>query len=197
MIRLVLDTTGQEEINKIAVFCADLQRKMPDPQVVREAQRIIENGFAESFANEGSAAGRWPQLAPRTVEDRIRRGYSGSHPILVRTGSYRLSWVGDDNGSVPTHIREAASDGSGWHLEVGSSDYRVGWHEHGTPHMPARQVAPASEMFKRQLGDYLDLYYSGLDVSGIVYDPRLRQGNRGGAYRNVATGRIVGKGGKR
>lgn len=43
---------------------------------------------ADTFATEGasSAAGSWPQLAPRTIAERNRLGYPGPHPILRRTG---------------------------------------------------------------------------------------------------------------
>jgi hypothetical protein len=48
----------------------------------------IREQFAANFDREGGRK-KWAQLAPTTVQERIRKGYGGRHPILERTGALR------------------------------------------------------------------------------------------------------------
>lgn len=83
----------------------------------------ITRGFAENFSTEGGAAGQpWPVLAPRTVAVRQRLGWAGEHPMLVRTGSYRASWV---ESGAPGHVELFEKTGAGWLMDVGSEDERA------------------------------------------------------------------------
>jgi len=102
---------------------------------------VIRDGFAANFASERAGNGApWATLAARTQAERARLGFPPEHPILVRTGDYRRSFV---DAADPDHIEESATTGDRWTLAVGSRDYRVAWHELGTGIMPAR---PALEM---------------------------------------------------
>lgn len=49
---------------------------------------MIRAQFERNFAQEKGRR-KWARLAPRTVQERIRRGYGGQHPILERTGALR------------------------------------------------------------------------------------------------------------
>jgi hypothetical protein len=49
---------------------------------------VIRAQFDANFKAEGGRT-KWAQLAPSTVQERIRKGYGGRHPILRRTGALR------------------------------------------------------------------------------------------------------------
>ncbi len=50
----------------------------------------IANTIERRFTREGPG---WPQLARRTIADRKRQGFPGAHPILVRRGDLRKSFL--------------------------------------------------------------------------------------------------------
>lgn len=60
------------------------------PRILESAVPTIREAHAAVFTSEGAAGrGSWQALAPRTVRERVRLGYPGSNPILVRTGALR------------------------------------------------------------------------------------------------------------
>lgn len=94
-------------------------------QPMAQAKDIIVTAMKDNFAGEWDGTEHWQQLAPRTVEDRIRKGFPGSHPILERTGRLKNSINGDSNS-------ESAE---------GYVDGRIPYAEYlndGTSKMPAR-----------------------------------------------------------
>lgn len=113
--------------------------------------QAIREGFAENFTGERRGTGQsWAALQPSTVFDRIRHGYGGSHPILVRTGSLRDSYA--STGSADG-VNEFTPDGSGWVLAVGSK-HRIGiFHERGTSRMVARPVTELSPQRENTIAD--------------------------------------------
>lgn len=83
----------------------------------------ITRGFAENFSTEGAASGTpWEQLAPRTVGVRRQLGWAGEHPMLVRTGDYRRSWV---EAGAADHVEVFEKTGTGWLMDVGSESERA------------------------------------------------------------------------
>ena len=59
------------------------------PSVLRDAIPVVRAAHADVFATEGAAGrGAWRKLAPRTLDDRRRKGFPPG-PILVRTGALR------------------------------------------------------------------------------------------------------------
>lgn len=105
-------------IDRITNMGAGEKRKIADG--VRQA-------FQENFSTEGRASGApWRQLAPRTVATRQQLGWSGSRPILKRTGRYERSFV--THGGE--HIEEVSSGGGVTLFEIGSRlAFRI--HERG------------------------------------------------------------------
>ena len=94
----------------------------PGQNEKRSIEEAVRAGFAANFNNESSGNGNdWKPLAPKTNADRRKRGFPTTHPILVRTGSYRASFTvpGSANSLV-----EEESTGSEWTMYVGSSDNR-------------------------------------------------------------------------
>ena len=120
---------------------ADFLRRLealgdPTPQAVGVVQAAIRDGFAAVFASEGAAgAAPWAELAEATRRERARLGYPPAHPILVRTGDYRASFV--DPGHAD-HVSEWTSGGGVWTIAEGSSHRLAQYHEQGTSRMPAR-----------------------------------------------------------
>lgn len=101
----------------------------------------IRDGFQENFDTESAGGIPWARLAPSTAADRRRQGYAPYHPILVRTGGYRDSFV---NPSNPDHISKIVRRSDRLQIFEGSDDFRVLWHEQGTRKMPARPVLTIS-----------------------------------------------------
>lgn len=137
---------------------ADLERFVqritrPGNAEIRKVSDAVRQGFAESFAREGSAVGRWAQLADSTVLERVKAGYAGAHPILVREGSLRASYVDRD---AEGHVSEFGATATGWMLEEGSEHELAGFHATGTRRMPARPVMPLSAQAEARIGSVLE-----------------------------------------
>lgn len=80
---------------KLSRAVAEMQQPMA------EAVVIIREAIADNFAGEWDGEEHWKQLAPRTVQDRIAKGYPGSHPILERSGDLKNSMKdSSDNDSA-------------------------------------------------------------------------------------------------
>lgn len=114
----------------------------PPPSATKPVEEAVRMGFAANFASESAGDAAWDELAFDTILDRIVQGFPGQHPILVRTGDYRSSFVDSGNGDA---LYEFLNMGDGWVMEVGSSDSRVEELEGGTRRIPARLVTILSD----------------------------------------------------
>lgn len=77
------DTRGMDRVFVgLDVTLAGMASVLSDASVLS----AIRKAFAQNFTDEG-ARKPWAQLAPSTVQERIRKGYGGRHPILKRTGA--------------------------------------------------------------------------------------------------------------
>jgi len=123
------------------------------------------NDFMDQILSEGGTYGRWSNwkpLSPYTVKDRLRKGYGGEHPIMWRTGLLLRSLSFQDAPGNVFIVRPAS-------LVVGSEIFYAGYHQTGTPKMPARPLVGLSR--KRQSGivqrlnDYIQdqIRQAGLD----------------------------------
>lgn len=157
MIRLVATAESRN-----ASELGDILRRMrqPDAEVSEGLGEAVRQGFAENFAGERAGTGKaWNPLAPSTVRERLRLGFPGEHPILVRTGQYRESFLSRSAGD---HLHRLQVAAGGWTLEEGSTDYRVPWLEGGTVTIPERPVTILSREAKDRLGDFLDDAFDGM-----------------------------------
>ena len=145
---LTLKKTTQSEREWEQVRKAFLRLTSPRVSDLRPVQQAIRDGFADNFTHERSRGGVWPALAASTARDRERKGYGAYHPILVRTGDYRDSFV---NAANPDHVSKIERRSGSLRIYEGSNDYRVIWHELGTRFMPARPVLPLSSSAEQNL----------------------------------------------
>jgi phage gpG-like protein len=124
-------------VDDILRFADMVRRASPlvEADMLRELGDIVARAAADNFSGERSAQGAWRPLAPATVSERMRLGYGGEHPILVRTGEYRESFTGGAGWA-----EESTHQGNVWRLSFGSDDYRAAWHEYGGYNLPARPV---------------------------------------------------------
>ena len=113
----------------------------PTPQFTASIEDAVRVGFAANFASESAGGAPWESLAFETMLDRAVHGFPAAHPILVRTGDYRASFVDRQN---PDAYSEYVVTGDGWTLEIGSSDSRVQDLEGGTQRIPARPATMLS-----------------------------------------------------
>ena len=109
----------------------------PKADAIRPIQDVIRATFAANFTNERGDDRSWAPLALRTIKERIRLGYGGAHPILIRSGDYRRSFVEADD---PQHVSESEIAGGVWKIHEGTADIRAGTLEFGSDNVPARPV---------------------------------------------------------
>lgn len=135
MIRLRPDERTEIEI---AEFISRIDELIaPGQDAIRPIQQTIRAGFAFNFAAERGDDRPWAPLAPYTMRERRSLGFPPDHPILVRTGQYRSSFV--DEGH-PAHVSEWTAGAGRWTIEEGSTDERADHLEFGTWRIPARPV---------------------------------------------------------
>ena len=150
MIRLIATPESRQPAELIEFF---RRIRNPGARERRKVADVVRQGFSRSFTSRASGAGPWRQLADSTVLDRLRQGYGGRQPILVRCGGYRTAFL---NASDGQHLEEHETTGDGWALTVGSRDRRVPWLEGGTRTIPAREVTVLGRAERGKIGDVLD-----------------------------------------
>lgn len=163
MTRFVLEPTA--EMKAEGQRLADRLRRLrrPLPELTEPLAEVVRAGFQQNFEQEREGGGRaWNPLAPSTVRERIRLGFPGKHPILVRTGRYKRSFLeaGRD------HIARRKRTATGWEMEEGSRDYRAAWLEEGTRnildsdwfHIPPRPVTKLGPEVEGRLTETFEAY---------------------------------------
>jgi hypothetical protein len=95
--------------------------------------RYLLQRFRTRFTSEGGRT-KWIALKHSTVLGRIREGFGGEHPILVRTGELKRSFT--QEGAFGNYFNITSKS-----MEVGSLLNKASYHHFGNAHMPARQVA--------------------------------------------------------
>ena len=119
--------------------------------------QYLRDQFAKNYAQEGGWVGAgtsWPQLRPSTVADRIRKGFPGEHPILVRQGTLRDSLL--QIGGYG-NVYEVRPDG----LTYGTTIPYAQYHQYGAPraNIPPRPLIGLTWYSKqdivRILGDWV------------------------------------------
>lgn len=149
MIRLTAAAQTKTEIGRLLDLVEELAH--PTPAAMRPFQDGVRAGFAVNFASEGRGAGApWASLALVTMRERRRLGYPPDHPILVRSGGYRDSFVDE---SHPLHISEADSEGGVWRIVEGSSDPRADELEYGRWNMFPRPATILGERGEARLDE--------------------------------------------
>lgn len=130
--------------------------KLPD-DALRPVQEAIRASFAANFAAESAGATPWAPLAPRTVADRERLGYPGEHPILVRSGQYRRSFIdpADDE-----HYSRVTTEGGRTVIAEGTTDIRAGTLEFGSDRVPARPALIPGDAARQRIGAALDRLFA-------------------------------------
>jgi hypothetical protein len=110
----------------------------PDTTTQRTIGDAIRAEYQSNFNRQRSGAGAWPRLAPSTVADRIRNGFPGQRPILIRTGDLLSGYTDAGHGD---HHEEMTQTGLGPRFEAGNKGRIAIFHARGTSRMPARPVA--------------------------------------------------------
>lgn len=140
--RVTVESNYQERAF-VAVFDA-LVNYAP---ALKEAVRLIQQGIADNFANEGSAEGPWKELAPLTRRTRRRLRVGEAHPILYRGR-------GGPDGRV---LRDALLSPDAVHYET---DYvEVTYPNPGDPRFRAlskeRPMLPLGPVYEREIAEVL------------------------------------------
>lgn len=126
----------------------------PPAAQLRPVEEAIRHGFARNFTQQSSGDGTpWAPLAPATIAERIRLGYPGPRPILVRSGALRSSYT-NPNGQDTFYDFRSRLDG--FEMEAGSDMEKAHELEYGRDNMPARPVSILSALAERQVLDAMD-----------------------------------------
>lgn len=120
---------------------------------IDQIDAAVRAGIGENFRGEQSADGPWALLADGTQRQRRALGYGPDHPILVRTGDYRASFVSAGSDAHSVHFER---HGGGWRVSVGSNDERVPWLEGGTRTIPARPATLLDGRAEDRIGRAID-----------------------------------------
>lgn len=128
----------------------------PTREDMQPIQEVIRVNFAANFASESGDDARWAPLALRTIRERISLGYPGNHPILIRSGEYRRSFV---EGDHPRHFSRAEAAGGRWLIEEGSTDKRAGTLEFGYGPVPPRPVTLPGKRGEQRIETVIDLVF--------------------------------------
>jgi hypothetical protein len=119
-------------------FDGAIQISLQDRTNQERIANVLRDAIAENFVNQGETdRGPWAELAPRTVQERIRLGFPGERPILFRTGEYLQSWA---EPGAEGHVETWTFPPDGTEFTIGTTDYRAEWHQGGTENMPARPI---------------------------------------------------------
>ena len=92
MIRFVPTPESRRQLDEFLDRLENIPRRMAaQDEPIRAA---IRRGFLLNFERESAGNGPgWAALAEATNDERQRLGYPREHPILVRSGSYKASFV--------------------------------------------------------------------------------------------------------
>ena len=116
-------------IGELATFMATSARRARH-ELKEETSHLLDGAVTEAKSLIGHELEEWAPLAPRTIAEKQRLGYTGqvseTDPLL-RTGQLRDS-IG----------RKVAEDFEGVVGEVGSDDRIAGYQEMGTSRIPPR-----------------------------------------------------------
>lgn len=136
MIRFVPEPDSRRQLEEFLDRLENIPRRVAEQDdPIRAA---IRRGFALNFERESAGNGpRWSPLAEMTNDERERLGYPREHPILVRSGSYKASFVDAD---ADGHVTAQGVSDTTLLIEEGSGDIRVGTLELGWVNIPPRPV---------------------------------------------------------
>jgi len=134
----------------------------PSQFVQDEIGDAVRQGAYRSFNWQGSAGGAWLGLAQVTQLERIRLGYPGARPILVRSGSYLRTFTDRAN---PNHVQEMERTAGGWALIVGSRDERAPVLEFGEGPIPPRPVLLLQEVDEAHIVDEIERLFAMIEDS--------------------------------
>lgn len=134
------------------------------PEVVRVFRAMVN----QAFATEGASTGqKWPGLKLSTAQDRLRKGFTGFHPILQRTGELKRSIDGGGGGFV----EETATS-----IAIGSNDPVFWYHQSRQPRkrLPRRAPVLPTAADRAALMRPVALHLRGLNASSpVVRRPSL------------------------
>lgn len=121
---------------------------------LKGALDVVRDSLNLQFWTEGRhIATRWNALAPSTVKQRRKLGYGGMHPILVRTGTLKKSFIGPGGG---IHLEMVGDT----HAVIGSQYFLAEIHQYGTGKIPARPIIdekrPVTEEEERRIRQIFD-----------------------------------------
>ena len=129
----VLDLNVAGETQVKALLTGVLRRVSDFRPLAEPIDWEIRKSNEEMFGGEGGSRAPWAALSPYTVADRIRKGYPGEHPILVRSGDLKRSILRKQD---PFHILEKHRD----YIDTGTKVFYAIFHQTGTRKMPARKI---------------------------------------------------------
>jgi len=105
---------------------------------------VVENTVARIIANvfeEEGSQNQWEPLDISTQRERSRLGYDPEHPILVREGTYKGSFIDFDS---PFYVTEHVETPTGYVHRIGTSNPIFPFHEQAV-RIPVRAVTPIGD----------------------------------------------------
>lgn len=139
-LRFTIDVLGDEVIDRSLLRVADTIGDLSD--VWPRVAQVLDDASRQQFDTEGKYGSLgWQPLASSTIARKAAKG--GDPRILRDTGDLARSLFRNDD---PAHVFIAGPDGMTW----GTTDPKAGYHQRGTPTMPARPVVQLPEADRRE-----------------------------------------------
>jgi phage gpG-like protein len=123
---------------------------------------VFQQMARDTFNSEGAAnaGGPWPQLAPATVADRTRKGFSPTHPILQRTETLMRSVTQQTSDTILVRTPN--------YFGVGTAVPYVVYHQSTAPRskLPRRALVDLTTDQRHELLRPIRQYLTGYDPVG-------------------------------
>ena len=159
-IRIYPSDQARGEFAALRSFLKALEK--PTESEKSAVSKAVRAEFGSNFSNESSGSGSWRRLADRTNRERKALGFSQAHPILVRNGEYKRSFL----ESTPNN-EEVSTIPEGYRMEYGSEHDLVRYHEGfiaPRPYMPERSVMNLTSTSESRLATTLDAIFMARQV---------------------------------
>lgn len=199
--RFAIEITDGKPINEVIITLQVLFTKLSDMgPAIEAASAELDAIIAQSFATETSAidGAPWDKLKKSTQEDRRKKGYGGSSPILVRDGTLReaalsaFESIGVEGAMGKTSFHRTivanGTDGTNYAANMQYGTEFGGRSLRDSRPVPARPFIPGPQritgVLNRKVTEYLQL-------NGTEYETPVLQKNKelkGNVYSVVSPG---------
>lgn len=140
-----VDKAKLKNLRKTIQTLIDTQKDYSKP--LKKSAKVIILEAQDNITKQGFHYGTFRKLAPATKLDRVRKGYPGSRPILVRKGTLRKRFLVKDAGKKSIKVHNPVT-----YAKV---------HQFGTDKVPQRKILSSTSKSRNAIGIIFANYIAG------------------------------------